>query len=243
MYQLIKGGCCYWFINCLLQQRKKMYMNDYTCVWPSPLIQMVCLDCVRTQKNGREARPEDVMLRQTSDHQWGHQRDLSTQPATPLHNVHPSRVTTPPGLPYTAGMHLRFSTIINSTSFQSLPVLDAINLNSESCVFSSDLLLSWDFLRLLRHPRKWLGSRSTEDVRADSRKFLLPQYLTWGVPRTARVASSSSDMLFCRLSTTAPEKLSPCYVLPPPKVLVSESHHCLLGKRPHGSALGHPKMH
>ena len=74
-------------------------------------------------------------------------------------------------------------------------MLDAINLNSESCVFSSELLLSWDFLRLLRHPRKWLGSRSMEDVRADSRKFLLLQYLTWGVPSTAREASSSSNML------------------------------------------------
>ena len=144
---------------------------------------LVCLDCVRTQKSGRAAHPEDVMLRQTSAHQPGHQRDLSTQPASPLHDVHPSRVTTPPGLPHTAGMHLCFGIIINSTSFQRLPVLDAINLNSESCVFSSELPLSWDFLRLLRHPRKWLGSRSTEDVRADSRKFLLPRYLTWGVPR------------------------------------------------------------
>lgn len=32
--------------------------------------------------------------------------------------------------------------------------------------------------------------------------------------------------------TCSPGRLNPCYVLPPPKVLVSESQHCLLGKRP-----------
>lgn len=32
--------------------------------------------------------------------------------------------------------------------------------------------------------------------------------------------------------TCSSGRLSPCYVLPAPKVLVSESHHCLLGKRP-----------
>lgn len=97
-----------------------MYMNDYTCVWPSSDsngLSGLCQD----PKNGREAHPEDVMLRQTSDHQSGHQRPQYTA-SHPLDNVHPSRVTTPPGLPYTAGMHLRFSIIINSTSFQSLPV-------------------------------------------------------------------------------------------------------------------------
>lgn len=47
---------------------EEMHMNDYTCLWPSPLIHMVCLDGVRTQKNGKEAHPENMMLRQTFDH-------------------------------------------------------------------------------------------------------------------------------------------------------------------------------
>lgn len=126
IYQLIKGSCCYWFIKCLLQ-REKLHMKGYTSVRPSPLVQMGCLHCARTQGNREEAHPEDVMLRQTPDHQLGHQRDHRTELAIPLHEVHPSRVTTPPALPYTATMHSLLGIIINSTNFQRFPSLDEIS--------------------------------------------------------------------------------------------------------------------
>lgn len=50
--------------------------------------------------------------------------------------------------------------------------------------------------------------------------------------RTARVASSRSDMRSMQVRCRPPELLSPIYVLPPPKVLAAKSYHCLLGKRP-----------
>ena len=53
-----------------------------------------------------------------------------------------------------------------------------------------------------------------------------------GCAQTARVVSSALTCSSGRLSATAPEMLRPCYVLPPPKLLVTASHHCLLGKRP-----------
>lgn len=53
-----------------------------------------------------------------------------------------------------------------------------------------------------------------------------------GCAQTARVVSSALTCSSGRLSATAPEMLRPCYVLPPPKVLVTASHRRLWGKRP-----------
>lgn len=119
IYHSIKGSCCI-----VLSREEKMQMNDHTvlgpaswfkwAVWTMPEPKTMVWGWSWYTTFRQTCGTSGLCSPALAHSKLGHQRDHGTELAIPFH-----RVTTHPGSPGTAHLHLMFGIIIDGTTFYS----------------------------------------------------------------------------------------------------------------------------